>query len=404
MIVFFTLLKNDMKLFFKDWKAVLLLLVMPFLFISLFAYALSPYLGKNNFIDPFAVALVDKEDTVQTRMIARQLDDITVFDKVVRIPENEAKKMLADNKIAAIIIIPGDFSESLLTGKNTPVTVIGNKAMPLQATVVKNLIESAANLVTASQSAINSIYHYNQKAGLKGEELENQFNESTMKLFIESLARTEIFTEVEAGQSLDLTPFEYYTSALLAVFLMFAGMPGMKMLVSERSLCITRRMAASPVRWWQVIVSKFIVSSVLCVMQFLVVIILTSFVFNNYWGAPVKSIIILFGAVIFAVSAWSIFVAAISKSPSTADLIGNLGILLMAVLGGSIYPLTTMPEFIRNLSNLTINKWAMEGFMTIFSGNAAVRVNEQVYHLLGIGAVLLVSAIAAMKIRNVNGD
>lgn len=395
---FIALLKNDIKLFMKDWKAVALLLVMPFLFICLFVYALSPYLNKSSFIEPFTVALVDKENSVQTRILTRQLDDIELFKKVLRVDEKKARDMLDHNEIAAMIIIPEGLSRSVAVGENKPVTVVGNKSMPLQSFVAKNIALSAANLVSAGQSAINTIAYYDRKAGLRGKDLEKDVNDSTMEVLVDTLSRNEIFTEYDAEEKLDITPMEYYTAALIVIFLMFAGMPGMKMLVTERSLNLTRRLMASPVKLWQIILSKFFVSLLLSAIQFLIIVVFTSFVFKNYWGAPVKSILLLFGGIVTAVSAWSVFVSAIARTPASADVIGNLGILLMAVVGGSIYPLTSMPVFVRNLSNLTINKWAMQGFMEIFSGNDVLNVFNYVYPLIIIGLVMMVASTVILKL------
>jgi len=396
---FFTLLKTDIKLVLKDWKAVALLLVMPFLFICFFAYVLTPYLDKSNFIEPFAIALVDKEDTAQTRILSRQLEEIGIFSEVLRVDENEARRLISENRAASIIIIPEGFSESVAAGENKPVTVIGNRSLPLQSLVVKNIVESAANLVSASQSAINTIYHYSQKAGLEGKELEKEFNDSVMKFFLEALARNEIYSSVEASSVFDLTPVEYFTSALIVVFLLFTGMPAMKMLVTERSYGLAKRLRSSPVRIWQVILSKFMVSLFISIIQFIIIIALTALFFKNYWGAPVENILMLFGGILFAVSAWSIFVSSISKTPASADIIGNLGILLMAVIGGSIYPLSSMPGFVRSMSKLTINRWAMDGFMVIFSGNRALSPLNQVYMLLLIGLALLALSAGVMKLR-----
>ena len=82
----------------------------------------------------------------------------------------------------------------------------------------------------------------------------------------------------------------------------------------------------------KVVLSKLIASAMLLVLQFSIIIALTSVLFNNYWGAPVKNVLMLFGGLILAISAWSVFVAAVSSSTASADIIGNLGILLMGVM------------------------------------------------------------------------
>ncbi|MCX7924050.1 MAG: ABC transporter permease [Clostridia bacterium] len=399
MVAFIALLKNDAKLVLRDWKAIVLLLAMPFLFICLFTYALAPLLNKSSFMDPFNIALVDNEGTVQTRMLANQLDRLEIFKEVMRVDESEARQLLHENKIAAIIIIPAEFSNSVYWGRNKPVTVIGNKSMPLQSFVVKNVAQSAANLVSAGQSAINTIYHYNQKAGMSGEELQKEFSESTMKVLMETLSRNEMFSKVDDADNISVTPAEYFTASLMVIFLMFAGMPTMKMLVTEKSLHLTDRLRVSPIAAWQVIASKFMISIILSVVQFGLIIALTSTVFKNYWGGPVMRVLFLLCGIIFAVSSWSIFVSSIAKTSASADIIGNLGILIMAVVGGSIYPLSSMPEFVRDLSNFTINRWASEGFMIIFSGNDGLSVVNNFYALIVIGLAFLIISTAILKLR-----
>lgn len=399
MTPFFALLRNDTRLFLRDWKACVLLLAAPLLLISFFTYALTPYLDKSSFIEPFPLALVDLENTTQTRMLAKQLDEIGIFSEVQRLDEKAAMQKLTDKRVGAVIIIPRDFTGSVAVGENRPVTVIGSSSMVLQAYVTKNVIQSAANLISAAQSAIITIYHYSKEAGLRGKELDAVYNNAIADYFLDALARNEVFVDSEEPSQYSLTPVEYFSAALIVVFMMFAGMPGMKMLVTERSEGVMRRLSASPVKAWMVVLSKLLVSALLLILQFGVIIVLSSILFKNYWGAPVKNVLMLFGGLILAVSAWSVFTASISSSPASADIIGNIGILLMAVIGGSIYPLSAMPDFIRDLSRLTINRWAMDGFMVLFSGNDAASTGIYALVLVIIGFVLVASSAVILRIR-----
>ena len=179
--------------------------------------------------------------------------------------------------------------------------------------------------------------------------------------------------------------------------MMFAGMPAMKLLVTEKSEGVTERLYAAPVSMLSVVLSKLLVSALLLLIQFGIIIIFTSTVFNNYWGAPIKNVIMLFTGLIFAVSAWSIFVASISTTPASADIIGNLGILLMAIVGGNIYPLSSMPLAVRNISRFTISRWAMDGFMVLFSGNDAASTFVYTLALTLIGLVLFIVSAGIMK-------
>jgi ABC-2 type transport system permease protein len=398
MTSFTALLKNDIRLFLRDWKACLLILAVPVVFIAFFMYALSPYLDKSSFIEPFPIAIVDKEDTTQTRILINQFEEISIFSEILRMDEPEAMRSLREGEIGGIIIIPEDFTNSIAFGENNPATVIGNNSKPLQAYIVKNISQSAVNLVTAAQSAINTIWYYDTKAGITEEERDSRFNSAVMEYMLQALARTAVLSEGGTGVRSDLTPAEYFTAALIAVFMMFAGMPGMKMMVTERSGGITQRLAAAPVSMWKVVLSKLIVTVMLIIVQFGVIILMTLKIFNNYWGAPAKDVLVLFGGIVLAVSAWSVFIASLCRTPAAADIIGNLGILLMAVIGGSIYPLSSMPGFVRDISMLTVNRWAMEGFMVLFSGDSTAHTGIHALVLSGMGLVMFGSSAAVMRL------
>ena len=91
------------------------------------------------------------------------------------------------------------------------------------------------------------------------------------------------------------------------------------------------------------------------------------------------------------------FCLVISPTPAAADLAGSLGTLLMAAIGGSIYPLTSLPDGIKSLSYLTINRWAVDGFLQVFSG----QISPSYYHDIGIlmlmGAVYIFISIILLE-------
>lgn len=395
MVGFIAILKNDLKLFIKDWKALALLIIMPFFFIYIFYYGLSPVINKNNLIKPFNIALVDYEDSMQTKLVAGQLDELNIFESVLRIDENRAMQMLSNNEIAAVIIIPSDFSESLMDGKNDkPIVIIGNKSMPIETYTVKNIAFSAIDLLYSSQNAVNTVYYYSKMAGSTEEELDQKYSNLVVKYFINLLSRNDIFYESKAGSNLNVTPFEYFTAGIIAVFLMLSGMPGAKMLVTEKSLKLTDRLRATPVRMWQILLSKFIITALFSLIQFAAVLIFGSLFFGNYLEVSFLNFAPAFIVLVFGSSAWAMFVAAISPSSSTVDIIGNLSILIMAIIGGNIYPLTAMPDYIKVLSKFTINKWAMDCLIGIFSGYAAVDVYYPILIMLLLEfAIILISCI-----------
>ena len=171
----------------------------------------------------------------------------------------------------------------------------------------------------------------------------------------------------------------------------------MKMMVMERSCGITMRLRSTPVKMRDIVLSKLIVSILLLILQFGTIVIFSSVFFSIYWGAPTGKILMHFGAIVLAVCSWSVFVAAVSPTPASADIVGSLGILLMAVMGGSIYPLYSMPRFIRGISLITINRWAMDGFIALFSGDDAAGTFIYQLVLVAISCILFTVSVAVLK-------
>jgi ABC-2 type transport system permease protein len=220
-----------------------------------------------------------------------------------------------------------------------------------------------------------------------------------MEFVLKALAKNEIFSSSRSLDGFNLSPTEYFTATLVVVFLMFSCMPGVKMLVNERLCGITKRLISASVKMRYIILSKFIVTFLVALLQFSVFILLTSVIFNNYWNVSISNIVFIFLGIIFSVSAWSIFVSVISKTRAASDIIGNLGILLMAVLGGSIYPLFSVPTVIKKLSYITINRWATEGFMVIFSSHGTADISRYLVALVIIGFVFLGASVAVLKLK-----
>jgi ABC-2 type transport system permease protein len=383
---------------FKDVKLIVLILVFPLVAIVFFSSFLSEYLDKSSFIDPFDIAVVDKESSNKTDLLIKQLRDIATFKKVMIIKEYEKEKYIKSNTVSAVIIIPGDFSDSLINGVNHSVEVIGNTNKPLESYITKNIVASAANLVSASQAGINTIYYFNKKTGMDYNRLSKEVNESSVDFIFRCISRNDVFVS-DSKILYNVNPVEYFTATLMVVFFMFSGLPGAKMFVEEKYTGMIDRLQIQGISPINIILSKFIVSFILSIMQFVSIIAFTTIAFKNYWGISILNAAILFVAIIFAVSAWGIFVAVVSKKSSTASIISNLGILLMAILGGSIYPLSQMPYIIRSFSDFTINKWAVEGFLKIFSGESVNIMSENIVALCLIGVAFLIVSIPIYMIE-----
>jgi ABC-2 type transport system permease protein len=73
--------------------------------------------------------------------------------------------------------------------------------------------------------------------------------------------------------------------------------------------------------------------------------------------------------------------------------LANLTILIMSAVGGSMFPRFLMPEKIQKLGLVTLNAWALDGFLKVFwREEPLLQLWPQVAVLLGASLVLFAIA------------
>jgi ABC-2 type transport system permease protein len=408
----FTIVKNDMKLFFSDWKAIVMFFGLPFTFVSLFILSLSSILDNNKFINSFNIAIVDKENTLESRMLINQFlstegkdsalsDDAESLVSFIKTDEDTALDLLDKGEAEGIIVIPEDFVFSMSVGENKPLKVITNPNKPLVSSVIKNYMQSYSDIISASQNGIMTAYVYYKKADPSEDFYEKKYSEAITRFSLKALSRNEAFTWKNISYIPDVTKYEYFTAALLVVFIMFSGIMGIKFTASEKQLGINARLNISPLKDIEFIISRLITVFILSLLQFLSIIIPGGLIFNIYLRGSFLYMMIMFIITVFTVSACAVFIAAIAPTPIAADLAGSLGTLLMAAVGGSIYPLISLPDSVKYLSYFTINRWAAHGFLEIFSGNITSAFYIDAAVLIVMGLVYLALSIPFLKLVRV---
>ena len=65
-------------------------------------------------------------------------------------------------------------------------------------------------------------------------------------------------------------------------------------------------------------------------------------------------------------AAFGVVLATLSRTEAQLGGLSTILILMMSALGGSMMPRFIMPEFIQKTALLTINGWALDGFLKVF--------------------------------------
>lgn len=395
---FITIFKNDLRIVIKDYKVLLLIILMPIMVIQIFATALSPLLEQNAFVEPFKMVLVDEDQSPWTGLLATQLKNLGIVDKVIFTDEEEARRLIQKQEAAAAIVLPPDLTNSIDHWAPQAGKVIGSNLSYLQSRLVKNIAFVGSTAVSAGLASLNVLYDLEKAQGYSEEALSQEIlkaNEAYMGLVLNRKA----FIHEEKLEKPDVNPVIYYALSLLAVFIMFSSIPCMKLLTEERRLGILSRLNAAPTRSWQTILSKLSVSFLISSAQFSIIFMFLLMSGGRIFASALGSMIPVFVATSLAAGAFSLLIASMASSGSATDLIANLSILLMAVVGGSLFPLPSLPETCRYLSVLTINRWATEGFLDALYGENYSVALHSCMALLFLTVLFLAAATLILKVK-----
>ena len=233
---------------------------------TVFSYAIYPILNENTVVQPISVAVIDKDDTIESRILIKQLEEIELIGRMYKVSEEEAISLIDENKIAAAIIVPEGFVSSVVSGENKSISILGN-AKRRAGCNYKNSITGASNIVSSGQAVLYSYYKFVNETGIARDELNREFDALSQDIIMKSLDRNNVISEIKTYPEDNLTATEYYTASLLALFLLFSAVPVSRFLLMERTSGVRSRLATTNAGGVRILASKLIVSLLVSVFQ-----------------------------------------------------------------------------------------------------------------------------------------
>jgi ABC-2 type transport system permease protein len=71
--------------------------------------------------------------------------------------------------------------------------------------------------------------------------------------------------------------------------------------------------------------------------------------------------------------------------------------LIFAILGGSFGPNVPLPDWVGVIARLTPNKWGIDGFAALGSGDTLIAIVPNLVALLAMGAALFAVAVFVFR-------
>jgi ABC-2 type transport system permease protein len=178
----------------------------------------------------------------------------------------------------------------------------------------------------------------------------------------------------------------YYAASMAVLFLFFAAQFGVVSIHAERRAGTLARMLAAPVSSRAILAGKVLVSIVLGAVSVGVVAVGTTLLMNASWGDPV-AVAVLILAVVLAASGIALLAVGFTRNEDQASGLTAIIAMVLAVLGGSFYPLSQAPEALAQVSLVTPHAWFLRGIDDLASGGGITVVLPSIAVLAAIGIV-----------------
>jgi ABC-2 type transport system permease protein len=281
-----------------------------------------------------------------------------------------ASRLVDDWDIGAALVLPAGCGDSLVTDRPGAIGLVVNDQNPVAAAVARAVADGISARVDAGRLTALSLLGVGRPVPSP-----------------EELASTPLPVTVDQRTSEELSPAALIAPGMGLLFLFFTVGAVARSLLEERRDKVLDRIRAAPVSLSSILLGKALAVVALGLTSVLTLWGVTAVTFGADWGQPLGVLVVLVGATL-AVGGISAMVASLSRDPQAADLAATAVAFILGILGGSLVPLSELPDGLRRLSLLTPNGWAQQAFAELSAGGAGVRdVLPEAAILVGWAAV-----------------
>lgn len=357
----------------RDWRSLVLTLVMPLMMLTLFGYALTLD------VDRIPTYVYDWDRTPQSRDLIQQFRGSRYFAILDNVDNYGAIERGIDrSRILMGIVIAKDYGRRLLEGREADVQILLDGSDSNTASIALGY----ANAIVQTYSAK---LRSDAQVRLGGGEL-----------------KVPVVPRIRVWYNSDLKSRNFIVPGLIAVTLMIiASMLTSLTIAREWENGTMEQLLSTPVRPVELVLGKLLAFFTLGLIDMVICVLVGVFVFQvpfrgSAWFLFFTSCAFLFGAL-----CWGIFISATVRTQLLAYQLGMVSSFLPAfLLSGFIYAVSNMPALIQVISYAVparyfvsiVNGVFLKGVgLTMLWGNTAL--------LLAYAGIVFLAAVRKMRMK-----
>jgi ABC-2 type transport system permease protein len=390
-----TLLSHSFRIAWKDLLelernrfGLVLLIVMPLFMLGMVGF-IYPTSGASVSNAPVAIVNMDSgynNSTLGSQTFISVLDQINSKTSMMKLSAEPSvpavRSLIQSGNLEGAIIIPSNFSASLLSGKQGMLTIMTDQSNPQVSATIQALLSGVFSKMGTSLAQQNV------------QALSPAINASDSLAIVQPY---RVQTQgVVAGTS---NYFDFLAPGIMAMVVMMSVMTGLPGAISqEKEIGTMDGMMVAPINRLSVILGKTLSQTVRGILQGAIILVLAVLLF----GVTIHgSILLVFGLLLLGVFSFvglGIVLTSFAKDQQTATMLMTTLMFPMMFLSGVFFPIQQMPWFMQDISKVLPLTYASDALRKVMVLGAGIPdITTDLAILIVFGAVLTAIAVPVFR-------
>ena len=290
--------------------------------------------------------------------------------RFVPVAEEEGKALLAEGELAALLVLPENMIEGILSGSNEPAGLYLAENPSPMGLVFEELANAATGLLAVAQAEIYAAHALTEYFHVEPYGLEQMYQElDTFNLGIVT-EREQFFRFRQLSETGNTGFAVYYAGAFFTVYLLVTGMFQGSFLKrdGEEMLLLQKRGGIS-------YAAQFLGRSVITAGCLLLLLLVTGFLWLSggvreavriSWSLQGMLLVVLAA---FCVASWLQLIYLLAESARSAILPVGFAAVFMCYISGCFVPSAILPQVVNRLAVMMPTTYIKAAFTAVFSGS-----------------------------------